>query len=74
VQRTAGSSVVEGRLVDRVRTRPTPEPRLPVAWLPAEEKAEELQRLQRNRARNAARSPTSSPGEPLGTVGPTGCA
>jgi hypothetical protein len=51
----AGSSVVEGMLVDWVRTRPTPEPRLPVSWLSAEEKAEELQRLQRNRARDAAR-------------------
>src|SRR3954454_15345687 len=51
----AGSSVVEGMLVDWVRTRPTPEPRLPVSWLSDEEKAEELQRLQRNRARDAAR-------------------
>src|SRR3954471_10432868 len=51
----AGSSVVEGMLVDWVRTRPTPEPRLPVSWLSPEEKAEELQRLQRNRARDAAR-------------------
>src|SRR4051812_14361111 len=50
-----GSSVVEGMLVDWVRTRPTPEPRLPVSWLSDEEKAEELQRLQRNRARDAAR-------------------
>src|SRR3954454_14258149 len=50
-----GSSVVEGMLVDWVRTRPTPEPRLPVSWLSEEEKAEELQRLQRNRARDAAR-------------------
>jgi|tagenome__1003787_1003787.scaffolds.fasta_scaffold20949526_2 hypothetical protein len=51
----AGSSVVEGMLVDWVRTRPTPEPRLPVSWLSAEEKAAELQRLQANRARDAAR-------------------
>src|SRR4051794_21404856 len=51
----AGSSVVEGMLVDWVRSRPTPEPRLPVSWLSPEEKAEELQRLQRNRARDAAR-------------------
>jgi hypothetical protein len=50
-----GSSVVEGMLVDWVRTRPTPEPRLPVSWLSAEEKAVELQRLQANRARDAAR-------------------
>src|SRR3954464_13685066 len=51
----AGSSVVEGMLVDWVRTRPTPEPRLPVSWLSEEEKAEELARLQANRARDAAR-------------------
>src|SRR3954449_8194017 len=55
MQRMAGTSTVEGLLVDWVRTVPTPEPRLPVAWLSAEEKAEELQRLQRNRARDAAR-------------------
>src|SRR4051794_21343531 len=55
VQVMRGSSVVEGMLVDWVRTRPTPEPRLPVSWLSEEEKAEELQRLQRNRARDAAR-------------------
>src|SRR4051794_12447542 len=51
----AGTSVVEGMLVDWVRTRPTPEPRLPVSWLSAEEKAAELQRIQANRARDAAR-------------------
>src|SRR5918911_3730288 len=51
----AGASVLEGVGVDWVRTRPTPEPRLPVAWLSPEEKAEELQRIQRNRARDAAR-------------------
>src|SRR4051812_11707732 len=50
-----GSSVVEGMLLDWVRTRPTPEPRLPVSWLSAEEKAAELQRIQANRARDAAR-------------------
>src|SRR3954451_1291274 len=55
VQVMRGSSVVEGMLVDWVRTRPTPEPRLPVSWLSAEEKAVELQRLQANRARDAAR-------------------
>src|SRR3954463_15780369 len=55
MQRMAGTSTVEGYLVDWVRTVPTPEPRLPVVWLSAEEKAEELQRLQRNRARDAAR-------------------
>src|SRR3954463_6083173 len=50
-----GSSVVEGMLLDRVRTRPTPDPRLPVSWLSAGEKAAELQRIQANRARDAAR-------------------
>src|SRR4051812_42142109 len=55
MQRMAGTSTVEGLLVDWVRTVPTPEPRLPVVWLSAEEKAEELQRIQRNRARDAAR-------------------
>src|SRR4051794_11066932 len=55
----AGSSVVEGMLVDWVRTRPTPEPRLPVSWLSEEEKAEELARLQANRARDAAREAES---------------
>src|SRR3954469_3919145 len=50
-----GSSVVEGMLLDWVRTRPTPEPRLPVSWLSAEEKAAELQRIQANRARDPAR-------------------
>jgi hypothetical protein len=34
-----GSSVVEGMLLDWVRPRPTPEPRLPVSRLSAEEKA-----------------------------------
>src|SRR4051812_41213481 len=51
----AGSSVVEGMLVDWVRTRPAPEPRPPVAWMSPEEKAAELDRIQANRAREAAR-------------------
>src|SRR5919205_1744112 len=55
MQVMAGTSVVEGALVDWVRTQPTPEPRPPVSWMSAEEKAEELQRIQRNRARDAAR-------------------
>src|SRR3954452_918928 len=55
MQAMAGSSLVEGVLVDWVRTRPTPEPRPPVEWMSAEEKAEELQRIQRNRARETAR-------------------
>ncbi|WP_448627515.1 DUF222 domain-containing protein [Geodermatophilus sp. URMC 64] len=55
MQRTAGTSRVEGFLVDWVRTRPAPEPRLPVSWLTPEEKAAELQRLQGERARLAAR-------------------
>ncbi|WP_448625180.1 DUF222 domain-containing protein [Geodermatophilus sp. URMC 64] len=55
MQQTAGTSTVEGFLVDWVRTRPAPEPRLPVSWLTAEQKAAELQRLQAQRARLAAR-------------------
>jgi hypothetical protein len=55
MRRLADSSLVEGVLVDWVVTQPTPEPRLPVAWLTPEKKAAELQRIQRNRARDAAR-------------------
>jgi hypothetical protein len=53
--RTTGSSTVEGYLVDWVRTRPEPGPRLPVAWLDDTQVAAELQQLARDRARNAAR-------------------
>ena len=55
MQRLAGSSLLEGTLVDWVVTRPAAEPRLPVAWLKPEDKAAELQRLQAERARLAAR-------------------
>src|SRR3954454_3762612 len=54
MQRLAGSSLLEGVLVDWVVTRPTVVPRLPVGWLSAEQKAAELQRLQGERARSAA--------------------
>jgi hypothetical protein len=55
VQRTAGTSKVEGFVIDWVRTQPEPEPRLPVSWLGDEDVAAELARIQRNRAREAAR-------------------
>lgn len=51
----AGSSVVEGVLVDWVATRPEVEPRLPVEWLDGAEVAAELSRIERNRARDTAR-------------------
>jgi hypothetical protein len=51
MQRLAGSSLLEGVLVDWVVTRPTAEPRLPVGLLSAEQKAAELQRIQAERAR-----------------------
>src|SRR4051812_24661731 len=46
---------LEGFLADVVRLQPTPEPRLPVAWLTDQDKAAELQRIQADRARLAAR-------------------
>jgi len=55
MQRLAGSSLLEGTLVDWVVTRPAAEPRLPVAFLNAEEKAAELQRIQAERAKLSAR-------------------
>src|SRR4051794_12688209 len=55
MQRLAGSSLVERVLVDWVVTRPAVEPRLPVGILSAEEKAAELQRIQAERAKLAAR-------------------
>jgi hypothetical protein len=55
MQRLAGSSLVEGVLVDWVRTQPRPEPRLPVSWLTPEEKAAELQCIRATRAQLAAR-------------------
>ncbi|WP_041775767.1 HNH endonuclease [Blastococcus saxobsidens] len=50
-----GTSRVEGLVLDWVRTQPEPDPRLPVSWLDDEEVAAELARIQRNRARDAAR-------------------
>jgi hypothetical protein len=50
-----GTSRVEGILVDWVRTQPEADPRLPAAWLDDEDVAAELARIQRNRARDAAR-------------------
>jgi len=55
VQRLTGSSLLEGVLVDWVVTRPADGPRLPVGWLSPEQKATELQHLQAQRARLAAR-------------------
>src|SRR3954468_16501981 len=46
---------LEGFLADVVRLQPAPEPRLPVAWLTDQDKAAELQRIQADRARLAAR-------------------
>ena len=51
----AGTSVVEGVLIDWVATQPESEPRLPVEWLDDADVAAELGRLQRNRARDTAR-------------------
>jgi hypothetical protein len=51
----AGQTLLEGVLVDWVRTQPAAEPRLPVAWLSKEQKAAELERLQRSRAMTTAR-------------------
>jgi hypothetical protein len=55
MQRMSGASRVEGFLIDWVRIQPEPDPRLPVSWLEAEEVADELGRIQRNRARETAR-------------------
>jgi hypothetical protein len=55
MQRTAGTSSVEGFLLDWVSTRPEPDPRPPAWTLDDEGVAAELGRLQRNRARDAAR-------------------
>src|SRR3954470_19908531 len=46
---------LEGFLADVVRLQPTPEPRLPVAWLTDQDEAAELHRIQADRARLAAR-------------------
>ena len=55
MRRTAGTSILEGVLVDWVLTQPEPDPRPPVWSLDDEGAAAELARLQRNRARDAAR-------------------
>src|SRR3954452_3162933 len=55
MQRMAGTSLVEGVLVDWVLTQPEPDPRPPVWSLDDEGVAAELARLQRNRARDTAR-------------------
>src|SRR4051794_37382354 len=55
VQRTAGQTLLEGVLVDWVRTQPAVEPRLPVAWLSRQQKAAELERIQGSRAVQTAR-------------------
>ena len=54
MQRLAGSSLLEGVLVDWVVTRPALQPRPPVGLLSAEQKAVELQRIQGERARLSA--------------------
>ena len=53
--RLTGSSSIEGFLIDWVRAQPAPDPRLPVPWLSKQEKAAELQRVQRRKAMEAAR-------------------
>jgi hypothetical protein len=55
MQRTAGTSRVEGFLVDWVAFQPEVEPLLPVSFLDDEHVAAELGRIQRNRARDTAR-------------------
>jgi hypothetical protein len=55
MRRTAGTSRVEGVLVDWVRTRPAPEPRLPASWPSLEEAAAEPARIRRRRAMDTAR-------------------
>jgi hypothetical protein len=55
MRRMAGTSPVEGFLLDWVVSRPEPAPRLPVSWLADREVAAELGQIQRNRARDAAR-------------------
>ncbi|SOD97974.1 HNH endonuclease signature motif containing protein [Blastococcus haudaquaticus] len=55
MQRMSGTSVVEGVLIDWVLTQPESQPQLPVSWLDAEDVAAELERIQRNRARDTAR-------------------
>ena len=51
----AGTSRVEGVVFDWVVSRPELDPRVPVSWLGDQAVAAELIRIQRNRARDAAR-------------------
>ena len=46
---------MEGLLIDWVQFQPEPDPRPPASWLDDEEVAAELERIQRNRARDTAR-------------------
>jgi len=55
MQRTVRTSRVEGLLIDWVAFQPESEPRPPVSCLDDEEVADELGRIQRNRARDTAR-------------------
>ena len=55
MQRIAGTSRVEGFLLDWVRTQPDPEPRLPASWLDDEDVVAELARIESRRARDTAR-------------------
>src|SRR3954451_16017896 len=51
----AGQTLLGGVLVDWAATQPAVEPRLPVAWLSRQQKAAELERIQRDRAMQTAR-------------------
>jgi Domain of unknown function (DUF222) len=55
MQRLAGTSVLEGYLIDWVAAQPIAEPCVPVAWLTDAQVAAELDQLQRDRARQLAR-------------------
>jgi Domain of unknown function (DUF222) len=55
MERMAGSSWVEGILIDWVHTGSDAEIRVPAAWLDDAQVAAELGRIQRNRARETAR-------------------
>ncbi|WP_040339310.1 HNH endonuclease signature motif containing protein [Candidatus Blastococcus massiliensis] len=55
MQRLAGTSVVEGLLIDWVYAQPEPRALPPVEWLDDVQVAAELARIQRDRARETAR-------------------
>jgi hypothetical protein len=55
MQRIARTSRVEGFVLDWVLLQPEPRRRLPTSWLADPEVAAELEQIQRNRARDAAR-------------------